>query len=58
MDDFTESLKMLEFVKCPTSIWEYTSRRVLVQEWINGRPMKALSLEEQREMVQMGVTCR
>lgn len=56
-DDFAESLRMLDFVKVPATVKEFTARRTLVQEWINGRPMKQLSIEEQRKMVQMGVTC-
>ena len=34
-----------------------TTKKVLTQDWIVGRPMKALTLEEQKLMVQMGVEC-
>ncbi|KAK3232798.1 hypothetical protein CYMTET_56871, partial [Cymbomonas tetramitiformis] len=56
-DDFQESLGFLDYLHIPRTFWDFTRCRVLTQEWIHGRPMKALSLEEQKVMVKMGVDC-
>jgi predicted unusual protein kinase regulating ubiquinone biosynthesis (AarF/ABC1/UbiB family) len=54
---FKRSLKFLPYVKIPRSWDNLTSTRVLTQEFISGRPMKKLNLDEQRKMVRMGVEC-
>ena len=54
---FKRSLKFLPYVKIPRSWDNLTSTRVLTQEFISGRPMKKLYLDEQRKMVRMGVEC-
>ena len=54
---FARSLKFLPYVKIPRSWDNLTSTRVLTQEFISGRPMKKLNLDEQRKMVRMGVEC-
>jgi len=56
-DAFRKSLKFLDFVYVPRHRASMTTKKVLTQDWIVGRPMKALSLEEQKLMVQMGVEC-
>jgi hypothetical protein len=56
-DDFRRSLRFMDFLIVPRHYAEKTGRRVLTQEWVYGRPMKALSDEEQLRMVQMGVEC-
>ena len=56
-DAFRKSLKFLDFVYVPRHHAAMTTKKVLTQDWIVGRPMKALSLEEQKLMVQMGVEC-
>jgi len=54
---FKRSLNFLPYVKIPRSWDNLTSTRVLTQEFISGRPMKKLNLDEQRKMVRMGVEC-
>ena len=54
---FAKSLKFLPYIKIPRSWVDLTSTRVLTQEFISGRPMKKLTLDEQRKMVRMGVEC-
>ena len=56
-DDFRQSLRFMDFLKVPRHYSEMTGRRVLTQEWIDGRPMKVLTEEEQLKMVQWGVEC-
>ena len=56
-DDFRQSLRFMDFLKVPRHYPEMTGRRVLTQEWIDGRPMKVLTEEEQLKMVQWGVEC-
>ena len=56
-DDFRMSLRFMDFLVVPRHEKALTGRRVLTQEWINGRPMKSLTEEEQLKMVQWGVEC-
>ena len=56
-DEFRRSLRFLNYLFVPRHFEKMTSTKVLTQEWITGRPMKKLSLEEQKLMVQMGVEC-
>ena len=56
-DEFRKSLKFLDYVYVPRHRAGMTTKKVLTQDWIVGRPMKALTLEEQKLMVQMGVEC-
>ena len=56
-DEFRRSLRFMDFLVVPRHLPEMTGRRVLTQEWIDGRPMKALTTDEQLKMVQWGVEC-
>lgn len=56
-DEFRKSLRFLNYLFVPRHYENLTSTKVLTQQWITGRPMKKLSLEEQKLMVQMGVEC-
>jgi len=56
-DDFRRSLRFMDFLFVPRHFADKTGQRVLTQEWIYGRPMKALTDAEQFRMVQMGVEC-
>ena len=44
---------MTDFLFVPKHFAAMTGQRVLTQEWITGRPMKALSEAEQLKMVQV-----
>ena len=56
-DEFRRSLRFMDFLVVPRHLAHMTGRRVLTQEWIDGRPMKDLTTEEQLKMVQWGVEC-
>jgi len=56
-DEFRKSLRFLNYLFVPRHYADMTTKKVLTQEWINGRSMKNLSLDEQKLMVQMGVEC-
>jgi hypothetical protein len=56
-DEFRRSLRFMDFLVVPRHLKEMTGRRVLTQQWIDGRPMKSLTNEEQLKMVQWGVEC-
>jgi len=56
-DEFRRSLRFMDFLVVPRHLPAMTGRRVLTQEWIDGRPMKELTTEEQLKMVQWGVEC-
>lgn len=56
-DDFRRSLRFLNYIFVPRHFSDMTTKKILTQQWISGRPMKDLSLEEQKLMVQMGVEC-
>ena len=56
-DEFRRSLRFMDFLVVPRHLAHMTGRRVLTQEWIDGRPMKELTTEEQLKMVQWGVEC-
>jgi len=56
-DEFRKSLRFLDYLFVPRHHANMTTKKVLTQQWIQGRPMKSLSLEEQKLMVQMGVEC-
>ena len=56
-DEFRRSLRFMDFLVVPRHLASMTSRRVLTQDWIDGRPMKELTTEEQLKMVQWGVEC-
>ena len=56
-DEFRQSLRFMDFLVVPRHLPHMTGRRVLTQEWIDGRPMKELTTEEQLKMVQWGVEC-
>eukprot|EP00854_Cymbomonas_tetramitiformis_P017027 gene17027-20245_t len=57
MADFSEALSFLDYLKVARTYDHLTTRRVMTQEWLRGRPMKELNLEEQKKMVKMGVEC-
>ena len=44
-DEFRKSLKFLDYVYVPRHRAAMTTKKVLTQDWIVGRPMKALTLE-------------
>lgn len=56
-NEFADAHAFQPFVKVPDVHAALTTRRVLTLEWLHGRPMKALSTEEQRHMTRMGVEC-
>ena len=56
-DEFRKSLRFLNYLFVPRHYPDMTTKKVLTQQWISGRPMKNLSLDEQKLMVQMGVEC-
>jgi predicted unusual protein kinase regulating ubiquinone biosynthesis (AarF/ABC1/UbiB family) len=52
---FEESLKFLGFVTTPKVIPEYTTKKVLVAEWIQGQHLNKLPAEEGLQMTRMAV---
>ena len=57
-EEFEKSLEFLNFVRVPKPIWELTTRRVLVSEWIDGKSldeMKRSDLKEGKKMSQRAV---
>ena len=53
--EFRESLSFLGFVTTPTVIDEYCSDRILVTEWIPGKHLNKLSVEQGLAMTRMAV---
>ncbi|OUS45697.1 ABC1 family-domain-containing protein, partial [Ostreococcus tauri] len=50
-DDFRRSLRFLNYIFVPRHFSDMTTKKILTQQWISGRPMKDLSLEEQKLMM-------
>ncbi|KAH8044228.1 hypothetical protein JL722_14784 [Aureococcus anophagefferens] len=53
--DFEASLEFLGFVRTPEVLDEYTTRRVLVTEWVAGHHLSKLPAEEGLKMTRMAV---
>ncbi|KAK7253459.1 hypothetical protein SO694_00001840 [Aureococcus anophagefferens] len=53
--DFEASLEFLGFVRTPDVLDEYTTRRVLVTEWVAGHHLSKLPAEEGLKMTRMAV---
>ena len=54
---FMRLMAPLREVTAPKPIFDYTSRRVLVMEWINGRRLIDSRPEEVNRLVNIGITC-
>lgn len=52
---FEESLNFLGFVATPTVLQEYTTKKVLITEWVQGQHMDVLPLEKGLQMTRMAV---
>ena len=53
--EFRESLAFLGFVTTPTLVDEYCTERILVTEWIPGRHLSDLTIEQGLDMTRMAV---
>jgi len=52
---FEESLSFLGFVETPDILYEYTTKRVLVTQWVDGAHLSGLTEEEGLSMTRMAV---
>ena len=56
-DRFAQKHAFLPFLRVPGNVPALSGRRVMVSEWIDGRPLRECSAAEKLSLVRMGLEC-